>query len=839
MKGKLVRRGMAFGLALAMTIGLCACGGEDGKSMENASLAKEHVYRMQDIELPQEFQNTENGNTNILQTMHRDGKVMLLVQANSWDNITGESTSNYYLLSMNEDGSGQEMTEIQIPGQEESQGEEDASGGDESQGEEDAAGGDAPQVQPLEEEDAAVEDAPMAEAEVTVWENSYYGNFVLNAEGDLYGIRTYSRQESSAETYTSQNTYYLCRWDADGSFLWEKQLEGISADENTWLYVDTVIAGQDGTLTVLVRGDSGFIVTVDAEGNSTGETTVSEEAEYAFNNLERILVGDDGSLLAIYHDENDWQKTYCAELNLASGSLGESTELPSSVLYSWDYNVMNVGENNELIYTTSSGLYSYTLGAAEPELKMDYVNSDLYISSFYQIVPLSATSFLGVYREDWSSGMKAGVFTYVDPAEIQDKAVIVLAANYLDSDVKKRVIEFNRTSQEYRIVTKEYNAYNTYEDYTAGITRLNNDIITGNMPDILVNNEYNSLPIENYISKGLIADVGKLIENDEELSQVEFMQNVFDAYSVDGTLYYVVPNFEVYTMIAKESLVGDRTTWTMEDMQQVLATMGEDVRPFGSDTTREWFMNMVMRYCGNRFVDVATGKCSFNTDDFISMMEFANTLPEEIVYDDEYWNNYDWREEQSQYRDNRALLFSANLYHFPDIASIINGSFGEPVSFVGFPTENGNGSYLQSSTSYVLSARSKNLSGAWEFVRYYLTDEYQEQVNYFPVNRAFFEERSKEAMERPYWTDENGEKQYYDNTMYVNGEEIVIEPLSQEQLDQVVAFIESVNIRYYYNESVLNIVNEEMGAFYSGQKSAQDVADIIQRRIQIYVDENR
>ena len=44
---------------------------------------------------------------------------------------------------------------------------------------------------------------------------------------------------------------------------------------------------------------------------------------------------------------------------------------------------------------------------------------------------------------------------------------------------------------------------------------------------------------------------------------------------------------------------------------------------------------------------------------------------------------------------------------------------------------------------------------------------------------------------------------------------------------------------YYYNEDVLNIVNEEMGAFYTGQKSARDVANVIQSRAQIFVDENR
>lgn len=827
MRRKFGKRGLALGLTLAMTLGLCACGGEEGKSMENASLAKENVYRVQEFEMPQLVDN-ENGYTNIIQTIHKDEKIYVLIEATSWDNVTYESNTRYCLLSMNEDGSAQELTDIQIPGE-----------GDDDGGEADTEN-DINQTLSTEEgvSGEGIADIQEGDSNVNVWENSSYTDFILNSDGNLYGIKVHSREESTADNWTSERRYYICRWNIDGSFLWEKELEDLASDENQWMYVDTIVARQDGSLNLLVRGDENFKIIVDSEGNASERVEFSEEMESAFNNLERTIPMENGSLFVIYHDENDWQKTYCAEYDLDTDTFGERMELPSSVLYSWDYNVMNVRENNDLIYTTSGGIYSYTIGDTEGRKVMDYINSDLYINSFNTIVELSDKSFMGIYTEDWESGLKAGIFDYVDPADIADKAVIVLAGNWLGSDMKKRVIEYNRTSEEYRIVTREYSVYNTYEDYSAGITRLNNDIITGNMPDILVNNEYNSLPIENYISKGLIADVNKLIESDEELSQVEFMQNVFDAYSVDGTLYYVVPNFEVYTMVAKEALVGDRTSWTMEDMQQVLASMGEEARAFG-DVARDSFMYMVMRYCGNQFIDVATGKCNFNTEDFIAMMEFAKTLPEEIVYDDDYWMNYDWTAEQAQYRENRTLLMSANLYYFPDISMTINGYFGEPISFVGFPSENGTGSYLQSSTTYVLSAKSKNLEGAWDFVRYYLTDEYQQEVAYFPVNKALFFEESQAATERPYWEDENGEKQYYDNTMYINGEEIVVEPLSQEQLNQVTDFIQSVSNRYYYNESVSNIVNEEMGAFYSGQKSAQEVADIIQRRVQIYVDENR
>lgn len=56
------------------------------------------------------------------------------------------------------------------------------------------------------------------------------------------------------------------------------------------------------------------------------------------------------------------------------------------------------------------------------------------------------------------------------------------------------------------------------------------------------------------MAKGLLADIGKLIEEDEELSQVEYVQNVLDAYSVDEKLYYVIPYFNVSTIIGKKSI---------------------------------------------------------------------------------------------------------------------------------------------------------------------------------------------------------------------------------------------------------------------------------------------
>lgn len=465
---------------------------------------------------------------------------------------------------------------------------------------------------------------------------------------------------------------------------------------------------------------------------------------------------------------------------------------------------------------------------------MSLVNSDMFVTNFSAIVELSDTSFLAVYYEDYDSGLKAGIFNYVDPKDVPDKSVLVLAGSYINDAVKKRVIDFNRSSEQYRIVVKDYDSYNSYEDYQASFTQLNNDIVTGNMPDILITS---GLPVENYISKGLLADIGKMIEKDEELSQQEYVQNVFDAYSVDGKLYYVIPSFNVNTMMGKTSIVGDRTSWTMADMLELQATLPEGTNMIG-ELVRSSFIYMMMQYCGSDFVDVSTGKCNFDSSNFITMLEFAKSLPEELgedYYGEDYWMNY-----ESQYRDNRTIL--ANLY----VGSIkncnysINGYFGEPVSFIGFPTESGQGAYVEARESYAISARSNFTEGAWEFVRYYLTEEYQSELDWgLPVVKKVFVEKAQEARERPYYLDEKGEKVEYDDYFYMNGEEILLEPMSQEQIDQIVNFIYSVNKRYYSNEAIQNIINEEVEAYFAGQKPVEEVVKVIQSRAQLYVDENR
>lgn len=854
MKKQWFQKAMVTGLALMLTVGLCACGGgseetgskgeSGGKGNANSALAKENVYQVNEFEIPQFVDDSEDYvNANAI--LQKDGKVYVLLRVQNWSKEDGSNQTELKLMSVNKDGSDVQIQDLEMPAQNR-KSEQGAAEGGNATGEETSEGGTAAGEDTAEgatatgeeaSEDTAVDGDFAVQPLNNVWEYTGYGNFAMSENGRIYGIREYNYEDySNPDDYVSEYHQYVCSWDFTGSFLWETELEGLRTDEeNTeYIYIRDMFVSKDGKLKLMLSGDNLYEMNVGEDGTVSEKKKLSDQAATILNNYQYIVPKGDGTFFVIYSDENDWTKTFMAEYDMESDTLGEPAEMPSNLTWN-GFNTVTAGIGSDIVYSNSNGVYTYNKGDAEGTIRMNFVNSDVNITNFTGFAELDDKSFLGIYNENYDSELKAAIFTYVDPKDIPDKAVLVMACCYLDSDVKKRVVEYNRTSDAYRIVLKDYSSYITYDDYNAGTNQLNNDIITGNMPDILI---ADNLPIDNYISKGLVADVGKLIEEDEELSQVEFMQNVLDAYSVNGKLYYVIPKFNVTTMVAKKSLVGDGSDWSMDKMKQILDGMGEGTLAFGN-LTRDEFMNTAMQFCGRDFIDIETGKCAFDSEDFIAMMEFAKTLPEEINWDEIYQDEgFNW---ESQYRDNKTLLLQLYISSGNGLSYQLNGYMGEDVTYVGFPTAEGSGSYINAYGSMVLSAKSKNLDGAWDFARYYLTDEYQESLDYcLPINKKCFMEEMQKATKRPTSVDyETQEEVEYDDTMYINGEEIIIQPLSQAQLDQLIQFVESVNTPYYYNMDVMNIINEEMGSFYSGQKTARDAAAIIQSRAQLYVDENR
>ncbi len=800
-------------LAGLMIISMAACGekeqGASNNDPKNASSnmdAKQNVYKLS--ELPTDFIKEEEYVSSV---RYMNDRIYLLTNRNYYDEMSGMEV---ILYSMNVDGGDVKNTTIMstlkknpyyVPYDE---------NGEEIGYYEEGA--------PI--EDMSTEEEGTADTEDNdVIEDSWLSYTLMDNNG------IYLVMESNKYRYDESGNYVdmgrsmkLSSYDFEGKERCVLDLTGDNPDEYLW--IQGVTSDTSGNI-VIMLGEN--LLIFDANGKQIHEMPINSQEM----NVQCSFIGKDDKLNLVTYN-GDWTKMYIKVFNLKNQNFENDIELPGTLN---NYSIAQ-GQNYDLWLSNSMGVFGYNIGDKDVTPILNYINSDLDNNNINSVFDLDTKRLLMTYYDPETYASRFGILTYVDPADIPDKEVISLGCFYLDYSMRGRIVNYNKTNEKYRITIKDYSSYSLVNDYNAGYTKLNNDIIAGQIPDILVLDGYN-MPLDSYASKGVFADIKELIDKDSEIKWDDYMTNVFDAHSIDGKLYSVIPSFFVSTVIGKTSDVGEKQGWTMDEFKSFMASH-PDANAFGETMTRDNMLWMMMTYNGSSYVDAATGKCHFDTPEFASLLEFIKQFPKEYDWEnsDDYYMNY-----ETQYREGRTLLMTMDIYDLRSYIYNSQGYYGEPVTLIGFPSEDGKGAVIHSDSQYAISAKSKNIEGAWEFLRYYLTPEYQnENANYgLPVLKDALKKKLEEAKERPYWMNEDGSKEYYDDTFWLGGQEIPLNPLSDKETDMLYDYISSINKIYYYNEKLSNIISEEVEAFFEGQKSVEEVTKIIQSRAQIYINENR
>ena len=60
----------------------------------------------------------------------------------------------------------------------------------------------------------------------------------------------------------------------------------------------------------------------------------------------------------------------------------------------------------------------------------------------------------------------------------------------------------------------------------------------------------------------------------------------------------------------------------------------------------------------------------------------------------------------------------------------------------------------------------------------------------------------------------------------------------QSDIDAVKNILKSMKYQVNSETQIMKIIKEESAAYFAGQKSAEEVSDIIQSRVQVYLKEN-
>lgn len=274
-------------------------------------------------------------------------------------------------------------------------------------------------------------------------------------------------------------------------------------------------------------------------------------------------------------------------------------------------------------------------------------------------------------------------FCYLLPTEHIKSVVELACIGYLDSEMTRAVQMFNSTNIEH-IVEVTY-----YEE-----TRLNLEFASGGSPDIihLASHQY-----EQYVSKGLLLDLNEVMDGVQAPELNELLIGPIKAMSNDDSLYLIMPTYTISTMIGQR-FAFENDGWNLVDVQSFLC----DYPDFQLFANGELYIPMttLLQYNLSSFIDFDKAQCSFESDDFIELMEVAKKCSA-----------------SSDQHTKDSLVFAATIDSVENYyrQSVQYDSF----AFVGYPANIGSGHCISAaSCSYAFCKYGKKLRRCFGFFEF-------------------------------------------------------------------------------------------------------------------------
>ena len=646
-----------------------------------------------------------------------------------------------------------------------------------------------------------------------------YVNWYDGPESERYGDNQWDYREN-------RQYFYIRQLDKDGKELSSTQLD--YEDEDVYLSFYTTQLDDKGNLLAICEQQ---LIAFAPDGSVAYSI---ESPEY----IDTIFKLKDGRLGVTYWGNEG------VELHLIDtekGSFGPAEKCPPNA-----YNFVGApGGDYDLYYQNGTNLFGFNLGEEDGVKILNWIDADVNPDQMNGYQMLADGSIIGVVS-DWSKEHVTSelvTLKQVPASSLPKKETLTLAVMYLDYQVQNKIIDFNRHSDTTRIQVKDYSEFNTEEDYSAGLTKLTTEIMAGSLPDLL---SLNQLPYDQLASKGLLEDLYPYLDADKDLSREDFFPTVLAALEVNGGLYQAAPSFQIVTLIGASSVVGNHPGWTYDQFNAALASMPAGCTPLDQYTTREDILRRLVTLEMENLVDWNTGKCNFDSDTYVNILNFADRFQEEFD-----WENYEWTADEStetRIAEGRQMLMAGNIYSLDDL--LYNDFyFGGDATYIGYPTSSGVGSMMMLSSGFAMSSKCRDKDAAWAFLRTILSEEYQEDIWGMPINKNAFDKKLKEAMtveyqkdaEGNFLLDENGEKIQVSRggIGMADGTVHDIYAMTQEQADKLLEVINSTTRVVNNNDSLLKLIADEAQPFFAGQKTAEEVARLTQSKVNLYVNEQR
>lgn len=332
---------------------------------------------------------------------------------------------------------------------------------------------------------------------------------------------------------------------------------------------------------------------------------------------------------------------------------------------------------------------------------------------------------------------------------------------------------------------------------------LNTAIISGEGPDLI---DLYRVPYSAYLKKDMLIDLKTVFANQ---GQDEYFENVLNLTKVGDTYRSIIVSYSLSGMCVDKELVGDRTSWTIDEFVAIMEDSGEIYDSY----LQSFVLQALFEQNYTEFIDEGSNTASFSSDEFTNLLEFVN--------------RYAYSESDLSGGVGNISFFD---FHFPFELAFNRNDIGYEPVYIGCPSNQSSAFTIDLSAGLEISvlSTSENQDGAKKFVEYLLSEEYQSQSDCMPVRKDCLS------------TFLTNVDKYVDSDGITEEEVKELKKsmlLSEEEIELVRDLVENADNLGRYEDTVYSIIEEESAPFFSGDKTAKEVADIIQNRVTSYLDE--
>lgn len=368
--------------------------------------------------------------------------------------------------------------------------------------------------------------------------------------------------------------------------------------------------------------------------------------------------------------------------------------------------------------------------------------------------------------------------------EVKELKLVALAS----LDLHKAVALFNKSHPDYHITLQSYDENEmSFEEFC---TQLQLEISAKKGPDIV---DVSMIDLYNYSREGYLEP----IDEDRIDAKAELYSNAYACGMVDGRQYMVPYAFYIQSMYALQN-VGLQSGYNLQD----LFTSAETKKPgaiSGGCVAGAVLYDCVCRdEEATQFIDWEQMECHFDTAEFIKVLEFAKQYEDTETRD--FFMRYD------DLLKNEYLLQRRDVSSVESLSSLLNES--KDITFVGFPTQSGKGHFV-TGIGFSVTSFCENKEGAFAFLNFLLTPTLQEMLtteDLFPINTEVLKEQLKS------------------------------EKMAVGILEDILEDAVPVSTKY---AAVTDIILQEAETYFEGHLAAEEVANRIQNRVSLYLNENK